>query len=581
MESKIELGDITPLIVRTREQIAFLRKTALENNLPENIYEDFGVYANYMIPKIKVGKQFYDWAWFHWYMCKNFNNAIFDTGTLLTVEIGPQVGKSLLTALFITFVFGVSPDTSIVYATYNENKAVDFTKRYVIKFMGTDKYKKIFPHISLKYELDKKDGSNEAAIQRKTSTMKDTEFTLSNAMTKENYSGGYRCYGLNQGIHGVPADIFIIDDYVDKADSVRSENFKTRLKEWFYNDMPSRLQDNSTILIGVCTRWYKEDIIGMLHSTYFDDIVPDLTSEGITPPKLNQVKIRAEYRESDNNPPEDPRTRNGEYLWRVHVLKYAVAKKGQYFQCVYNCDTSELDSSMQIREEHFGWYSQDELPDVGASLYISMDGASTTGRLSDHSCIGLWLVHGRIRYLLFLWYVKMEVPELTRLVIDILTVQYPQYRQCLIEFANSGIPVTQTLKEMQIRHIPLGFSGNALVESTNVKRAKTDMKGNTNSHNTKRDRYLRIIPEVTHAEKRVRLPLNPSAQQAPLIKEFVRQMVYFNPDASHGKDDMVDMAGYLIHYTAKNIVPATILQKKLDKPNGMSYNLPKSHYFMS
>ena len=134
----------SPLIVRTKAQTQVLREYAKSKGLPERIYENFGIYANYMVPKIKVGKTFYDWIWVHWYIAENLNQAIFSNGTLLTIEVGPQIGKSILTALFISYVHGLSPDSSVIYATYNETKAVDFTKRYVTKFMTDKKYKNIF-----------------------------------------------------------------------------------------------------------------------------------------------------------------------------------------------------------------------------------------------------------------------------------------------------------------------------------------------------------------------------------------------------------------------------------------------------
>lgn len=533
-----------PLIVRTKEQINSLRSYAKSMGFPERIYEDFGIYANYMVPKIKVGKNFYDWIWVHWYICQNFNQAIFGNGTLLTIELGPQIGKSILTALFISFVHGVSPDSSIIYATYNETKAIDFTKRYVIKFMTTDKYKSIFPHVAFKYEQDQKDNSAERKAQSKTSTMKDTEYTLSNLKTKKNYLGGYRCFGLDQGIHGIPGDIFIIDDYVDKGDSVRSENFRNKRSEWFYNDMPSRLQDNSSIVIAICTRWYYNDIIGMLHSAYDNDIVPDCLEAGIVPPVLNKVRIRAEYRITDNNPPCDPRTKDGEKLWSVHTLKYALAKKGAYYQAMYNCDPSDTDSTQQLKATDFGYY--DEIPDIAGRYMFSIDGASTNNKNSDHTAIGYWFVSGFQRYLIKLWYIKMETPELTRFVKGLLD-EY-DYDECLIEFASAGIPLSQSLKDEHYNNITqLGFSGRP-IESN----AKTKNKDKIAKGNSKMERYLRCIPEFLFEDKRILLPKNEIEHQ----KTFVQQLTTF--DGVDGKaDDMVDMATYLIYYTSRQVVKKT------------------------
>lgn len=577
-------GQIKPLVVRTPEQNAILRKVALSRGLPETIYEDFFVFVKYMVPKIKVNKGWYDLEWFHKYICDNYQEAIFGTGTLLSIEIGPQIGKSIITSLFIIFVFGVSPDTSIIYTTYNETLAILFTKRYVVKFMTSDKYRLIFPHIALKYELDKKDSSSEGAIQRKISTMKDTEFTLSNLDTKENYNGGYRCYGIAQGIHGVPADIFIIDDYVDNADSVRSENFRASRREWFYNDMPSRLQDNSSIVIAICTRWYEEDIIGMLHSAYDNDIVPDLLAEGITPPKLNKIRIRAHYRLSDDNPECDPRTKQGEILWRIHTLKISMAKHGEYFEAVHNCDPMSTSAKQQIKESDFGYYEDEDLPKAGGNIHICMDGASTANKKSDHTAIGAWLVYGRKRYLLKLWHVKLEVPALVNLMIDILTNEFPHYHKCLIEFANSGVSVSQFLKDKGLRSIiQLGFNGKELNDNKKTIKSKKDVGSKSNS---KMDRYLRTLPEFQYQEKRIFLMANPTPEQFILQKEFIRQMCKFTGDP-HAADDFVDMGTYLINYTTNSVIVASKIYfsgnrapTKQQKESVMCYNLQNPQFFI-
>lgn len=572
------LDKITPLVVRAPEQIKKLRQVALNNGLPETIYEDFAVYANYMVPKIKVGKTYHDWSWFHWYICKNYNEAVFGDGTLLTIEIGPQVGKSILTALFITFVFGVSPDTSIIYASYNEKIAINFSKRYVTKFMTNAKYKKIFPHISLKYELDKKDSSNEGAAQRKSSTMKDDEFTLSNALTKENYNGGYRCYGIDQGIHGVPADIFIIDDYISKGDKVRSENFRNKLREWFYNDMPSRLQDNSSILIALCTRWFKDDIIGMLHQSYYEDVVPALNEAGIAAPRLNKIRIRAEYRVNDDNPPEDPRTRDGQVLWPVHILKYSFAKKGQHYQAMYNCDTSEGDDMRNVRESDFGGYMPEQVPRT-ASLYVVVDGASTTGSRSDHTAIGVFAKAGKKNYIIKLWYVKLETPALIRLVEKILTVEFPNYFQCLVEFANSGIAISQHLTEKKLRHVPLNFSGRPLNSSAYSKKVKTDVNSKATS---KMDRFLKGLPEIVNPEQNFLLPIVRDKEEEQLFRTFLFQVCNFTGERNRG-DDMVDILSYYIIYTMMTVVYSynsnNASKKNVDKSSNMRYNLPNANYF--
>lgn len=558
---------IKPLVYRTSAQNEALRTRAKTYKLPINIYEDFSTYAEYFLPKIKVGRKFYSWQWFHYYIANIFQQAIFGNGTLATIEVGPQIGKSLLTSLAITYIHGISPDTNIIYTTYNEEKATDFTKRFLLQWMGLDKYKTIFPHISLKYELDKKDSSKAGAIQRKLSTMKDNAYTLSNFNTKLNYRGGYRCFGLDQGIHGLPADIFIIDDYVSNGDQVKSEVFRKARQEWFYNDMPSRLQDNGSIIIALCTRWYNEDIIGLLHRSYDEDIVPDCISAGIEPPQLNKVRIRAAFRPTDNNPVCDPRKNEGDVLWNVHTLKYSLAKKGIYYSAMYNCDPTETDATLQLRDSDFAYY--DKLPDAAGRYMFCIDGASTIKQNSDFTAIGLWFVSGFQRFLIKLWYLKLMTPDLVDFVINLLTIEYKNYDECLIEFADSGKALCQFLQQKNIRHTPLGFSGKALNDTTY--KSKTDI---TSQSNSKMERYLRILPEFFTDEKRIFIPKEDIEHK----QEFLRQMITFDANPKR-KDDLVDMATYLIYYTGKNVFIAAPRNKINYKPlynNAMCYNMSYS-----
>ena len=570
----IQLKSIEPLIKRTEEQNRQLRHLAKNKGLPELIYEDFYTFVKYNVPTIRLGKKHYPLFWVHEEICGNYQQAIFGNGTLLTVEIGPQIGKSIITSLFICYVHGLSPETSIIYATYNENKAIQFTKTYLYNFMSSEKYKLVFPYIGLKFELDKKDNSRDRQIQSKTSTMKDTEYSLLNLKTKEKYKGGYRCFGIDQGIHGIPADIFIVDDYVDKGDSVRSEGFRIKRKEWFYNDLSSRLQDNSSIIIAICTRWYFDDIIGLFHKSYEQDIVPDCIEANIQPPKLNKVRIRAEYRTSDDNSLLDPRTYNGEKLWVAHTLKYAIAKKGIYYNAMYNCDPTDTDSIRQLKESDFGYYS--ELPKNSNGRYIfSIDGASTANKKSDHTAIGYWYVVGFERYLVKLWYLKLETPAMVRFVFNIL--EENKYDECLIEHASSGIPLCQHLKEHNYKHTPLGFNGYEINDAT--KKNNIDKISKSNS---KMDRYLRVLPEFLTLNKRIFLPETPIEHQ----EEYLKQMTTFDNSPSKD-DDFVDMTTYFIFYTQKNVIKVNFnrpihqpYKNNLHKPSVMCYNTPSKSNIM-
>jgi len=544
-----ESGAIRPLVIRTAEQLNGLRKYAIEHNLPENIYEDFGVFARIMRPS--WGDEELEWQWFHDYMCKYYQSIIDGKHNVYTVEAPPQIGKSVLLVLFLLYSFGINPNLRAIYYTYSEDRAIEVVKDYILPIMASDKYNTIFPHILLKSDMPKRDKTSKNLMQSKTSTLKDNEFTLSDPFGN-NYRGKLVARGSGQGVQGKSADLAVIDDYAPSSQAVSSENFRRKLKRWMITDVISRFQKSTKFVI-VCTRWYADDCIGVARQKVAT-INEQLKIEGISPLLYKSIKLRAEYRITDDNPPEDPRKKSGDWLWRDFIPKFLWAKGEEDYEAMYNCDESAADFRQQITERDFGYY--DELPDVAGRYMFSIDGASTTNKNSDHTAIGYWFVSGFRRYLVKLWYVKMEIPDLTRFVKGLLD-EY-DYDECLIEFASAGVPLSQSLKDDNYNNITkLGFSGRPIESKTPTKNQDKIAKGNS-----KMERYLRCIPEFMFEEKRIYVP----KADIEHLKTFMQQLTTF--DGVDGKaDDMVDMATYLIYYTSRQVV-------KMSKVNTPSGNTP-------
>lgn len=562
-----------PLIIRSAIQSAMLKVYAKDNQLPEDIYENFVSYAEHMVPS--WGREKLPWEWFHYYICKNLQRLI-DGKDLnyLSIESAPQIGKSVFMALFITYVLGINPDKNILYFTYSEVAAQKFTKDYIFGFMGSEKYKKVFPFVVLKNDLNQIEYSAKSVMKKKRATLKDNEFNVINPLQGDKeYQGRYTALGLGQGSHGKAGDLILVDDFVAKASDIESELFREKMRSSFDSDIIARFQA-STILLLISTRWFEKDYIGLLEEK-IPTLIDGFSDEYEKAPVYESLKLRTEYRTSDNNPIEDPRTKDGEFLWGAMKAKYLLAKGGKNYNAIYNCDISDIELQNQLKQSDFGYYSSEELPKYGR-IYISMDGASTTRATSDHTAIGAWMVSGRKRYLLRLWYVKMTIPNLQRLMEQILTVDYPDYSMCLIEYANSGVPVSQYLKEKFIRNTPLGFSGNEITDNNQIKKSKFDVSSKSNS---KMDRYLRMIPEITHAEKRLLLPEYPIQYQ----DVFIKQLTTFNND-KHAEDDMVDMCSYLMNYTSKNTIIVSNYKNNqpslVAKSSPMNYNLQNANYFV-
>lgn len=558
---------IKPLVERTPEQVASLRKYAKENGLPEDIYESFITYAQYMIPSF--GEEQLEWQWYHYYTAKYYQSIIEGDLSFYTVEIAPQSGKSLILTLFITYCFGINPNLKMIYYTYSEDRAIAVVKEYILTPMSSDKYHKVFPHILLKADLSQKGNDAKSLMQRKTSTLKDTEFTISSPFKGQNYKGKLLARGVSQGVHGYSANLSFIDDYAPTSATASSQNFRNKLERWFFSDVVSRWQPNTKFVI-VCTRWYANDIITILREKMelLNDEYAKLSKE---PPKYKGIKLRAEYRITDNNPPEDPRTKEGEWLCEAFITKYLMAKGSADYQALYNCDEHAEADRQQIRESDFGYY--DQLPDVSGRYIFSIDGAATTNKESDKTAIGYWFVSGFRRYLIRLWYFKKETPQLIEYVKTLLDTNH--YDECLIEFASAGIPLSQALKNAGYSNITqLGFSGNPVNSTRKINTEDKIAKGNS-----KIERYLRVVPEFQYAEKRVFIPRIPVEFQ----QEMVRQLITFDGTAGRA-DDLVDMTTYLLFYTTRKILKSyktnSIHDKIATKSNFMCYNNTQDNYFL-
>ena len=561
-----------PIWVKTPNQYKQLRAYAVSQGLPETIYEEFEVFANYMVPS--WGTDRLPWEWFHKYMATSMGDLCKGDLDVLTLETHSQIGKSVLVSLWIIYCFGLNPNIAVMYFTYNEVAAVKFTKQYVLSFMGSDKFRKVFPYVALKNAIDKQDFSEKMLMKKKVSTFKDNEFNIVNPLNEVNhdYRGSFIALGISQGSHGRPADLMIVDDYVNKAESVKSEVYREMLKTVVENDIIMRFQASTKFAI-ICTRWYNDDPIGIIQNKMENHVIPTFIEMGIKPPTMKCIKIRAQYRTSDDNPPEDPRTTDGEWLWKPMMAKYLLAVGSKYFNATFNCDPNADGDEDHLSLKDFGTY--ETLPSWGGRVIYSIDPAATDSETSNHTSIGEWLVYGRKRYLIKLWYFKRKIPEMQRMVEAILSSK--PYNECLIEFTSGGQSLCQYLEERRFRFKALSYAGKVL--NSKVKK-ELDYKQNTTKSHSKWDRYLQMLPEVT-AEVRIFLPKN----GCQYLDVFVKQLTTYRGELST-EDDMVDMTTMLVNYTKNNVIIASSgnfktkpVNNNLEFDNAMCYNIENGNYF--
>lgn len=82
--------------------------------------------------------------------------------------------------------------------------------------------------------------------------------------------GGYRSVGIGGGITGMGGDLIIIDDPVKSREDASSLTMRERAYDWFTDDLYTRLEPDSAIIL-IMTRWHEDDLAGrILNSKYGD-----------------------------------------------------------------------------------------------------------------------------------------------------------------------------------------------------------------------------------------------------------------------------------------------------------------------
>lgn len=158
----------------------------------------------------------------------------------LIVEMPPRYGKSeSISRHFPAWVLGQLPDTPIILTSYGATLARR-NSRSVRNLIKRDEYRQIYPHIEL--SADKK------AAQ---------EWTLAR------YEGGMIAAGVGGGITGHGGKLIIIDDPIKSRAEAESETYRERLKDWYQNDLYTRLEEPGVIIL-MNTRWHYDDLAGWL-----------------------------------------------------------------------------------------------------------------------------------------------------------------------------------------------------------------------------------------------------------------------------------------------------------------------------
>ncbi len=157
----------------------------------------------------------------------------------LIINMPPRFSKSYTTSqMFISWLFGKNPRREVILASYNDDKAKEYTG-WVRDILETEMYHAIFPGTVIK--SDKR------------------------AAGEWHTTAGGKCIaaGTRGGITGYGAHIAVIDDPVKDYSEAVSEVIQNKIWDWYRAVLRTRLYPGAAIIIPM-TRWVTNDLAGRL-----------------------------------------------------------------------------------------------------------------------------------------------------------------------------------------------------------------------------------------------------------------------------------------------------------------------------
>ena len=405
----------------------------------------------------------------------------------LIINIPPRHMKSLMVNVFFpAWVWASHPEKKFIFTSYNEDLAIrdSVTCR---KLVTSEFYSERW-HVELR-----KDQNLKSAY--------------------ENTKGGYRkSFGFGGGITGEGGDYVCIDDPLKPSDA-RSDAVRGGVNRVFDNTISTRLNNPKTgVKILIMQRVHQDDLTGHLldGEEYWEHLCLPAEYEGIR--FVSKVGFT------------DPRTENGELLWKARFGKKEV-------QSLKNT-LSALDAAGQLQQRPSTvegnifkkeWFSERiENTDI-VSRWISADTAQSIKSTADPNAI----IVGELTsdYRLFIRFVSKKRLEFTDLQEEVERVA-KKYRHKLqgviIESKSSGISLQQSITKTSPEWL-----GELIIP-----------------WNPQGDKIKRFYQAAIWAEKGC-IILPPANESYPWLYDFEDELFKI-PNSKH--DDQADSLSQLVIY---------------------------------
>lgn len=338
-----------------------------ENLYKKRIISHYPTYCDFIFNE-------FEFMPFHYELMKVVDDAINDSVdnqriNIVIAEVPPQHSKTTLLGVGASsYIFGRFPNKTLIYQTYNEDRAVSVAKTLLMPLMQTSKnYRELFPHVRFKMEIDtsKKDLTE---LYKKKAAIH-TERIISNV----DYAGKIICAGVDNSITGEPGHFIIYDDFFKGRKDASSAKIRDNVWNSFKSDLVTRIHPD-TVFIIFATRWHQDDPIGRLKLMIRDK---DKIEDPLLRNLFNRVKIRTfeaikTARTIGEEFDYDSRA-IGQPLWEKFREKYVLhrALDNVDFECMYQANPVSLDEVNLKRENIFYYKSYDDFS-IG-EVFIGVD----------------------------------------------------------------------------------------------------------------------------------------------------------------------------------------------------------------
>ena len=411
-ELEVMLANLDQYTPDEVEEIIVLVEELENRTYVKDVYDDLIKFCLHMQPDYKVGK--------HHRILADMLMAI-DRGDedRVCVNIPPRHGKSqLVSIMFPAWYLGRNPTKKVMMVSHTADLAVDFGRK-VRNLIATDKYKDIFPTITL---------------------AKDSK---SAGRWNTNVGGEYYATGVGSSLAGRGADLLLIDDPHSEQDIING-NYEVfgKAYEWYAFGARTRLMPQGSVAI-IQTRWHMDDLTGQVTR----DMAKNPRADQFNVIEFPAILDTTDAQGNNVEKPLWPEFFDLEALLRTKASMPVFQWNAQYQQ------TPTAEEASIIKREWWNKWEKDEPPDC-EFLIMTLDAAAEKHNRADYTGLTVWGVffneEASAHHIILLNSIKkrVEFPELKRLSME--EYSYWQPDSYVVEKKSSGVALYQELRRMGI-----------------------------------------------------------------------------------------------------------------------------------